>query len=405
MPNIERPSFSALAEAPYAGPIVELVDRIVQPPAEQAKTIGVDSDRWVEERTRDGFTKTDYFFNTSQKSPKFGLMFSAKSGYMGISQDERRILDEEAKEGLDVVFYQCLSSFPGGLDIKAGIGLGAYETVSYWSGVMKALEQGGYDTRAIIVDEASALKNGSTLGIEPGTADATVQALQSYLDVNNVSDRVLIRPIADMFDSSHARALNNVDVAAIRTEKTDQLEGAIASGEQTVATSRVRLLLGQLTIAGAQEVGLYPYLNETGTLPENIGLDQLPQSVIRHIVSQVVDFDTHMTLRSYLIEDAVKNGTDLPELGLPGRHVMRAGTTKSTSRPSVRLIPNGRDRRKQIVQLPYAIPTYNADGTIEGLARNVDLKSGRYGNAYNSYNRISASDGRPLALVAPSNSN
>jgi hypothetical protein len=379
----------------------ELAATFVPSPADQARSIGLDSERWMDERSREGFTPIAYFFNTSRQTPKYGLMFSANSGYKPVSPEDRKVLEEHAKDGLDIIFYQCMSSFPGGFDTEASAGLAAYETVAYWAGAMKSLENSGYDVRAVIVDEASALQQSSSLGLSNGNVQATVSNLREYLGQHGAEDKVLVRPIADMFTSPHAAIFSGIDVEAMRRGKTEALEGVISSGQQTLEAARVRLLLGQLTARGMQELGLDPYLDDNGALPEELPLSALPRSVTGHIVDQVVELDTRMSLRGHLIEDAQARGTDLPELGVPGRHVMRAGTTKSLSRPSVRLVPNGRDARKQVVQVPYAIPTYSSEGSLEGFAKNVDLKSGRYGNAYNEYHRIYAQDGRPLALVAP----
>ncbi len=381
--------------------IDEQVADFVLPPADQTRNMLYDSERWIDDRSCEDFTPISYFFNTSRKTPKYGLMFSANSGYLPVSPDERSALEIHAKEGLDIVFYQCMSSFPGGFDVESGVGLAAYETVAYWAGAMCSLETSGYDVRAIIVDEASALQKSAALGLGNGNAQATVASLRDYLGQHGVEDKVLVRPIAEMFTSLHAEALKEIDIDAIRVSKVEYLENIISSDQQTMEAARVRLLLGQLTAGGAVDLGLDTFLDDNGVLPEATPLSALPHEVMDHIVGQVVELDTKMTLRSVLIEDAKSRGTDLPELGMPGRHIMRAGTTKSLSRPSVRLVPQGRDARKQVVQVPYAIPTYGSDGSLQGFARNVDLRSGRYGDAYNDYRRIYAEGGKPVALVAP----
>jgi hypothetical protein len=386
----------------YHGSTQDLVSDFVTSPSQQADIIKLDSEQWLEERSRDGFTPIDYFLNTSRKTPQYGLMYSANSGYLPIGPEERRTLEANAKDGLDIVFYQCMSSFPGGFNVESSAGLAAYETVAYWAGVMSVFKNDGYDVRAIIVDEASALLPSEPLGINDEGIRATVSDLKSYLDQHSVDDRVLVRPIADMFSSAHASSLSDIDIAAIRMQKTHVLEEAISMDEKTIATARVRLLIGQLSSIGTQQLGLEPYLDENGVVPETIPLSVLPRDAARHIIGQVVELDTKMSLRSLLIGDAEIRGTCLPELGETNRHTMRAGTTKSLERPSVRLVPNGRDSRKQVVQVPYAIPAYDYIKSLQGFARNVDLKSGRYGDAYNEYGQIYAENGRPLALIAPS---
>ena len=203
-----------------------------------------------------------------------------------------------------------------------------------------------------------------------------------------------------MFASSHATVLGEISIEALRKSRAKALEADISSGAKTVGTARVRILLDQLTISAAQELGLAAYFDDTGLLPKELPLSALPCEAVSYIVSRSAEIETLMALRDYLIKDAQNRGTDLPELGVPGRHVMRAGTTKIPGRPSVRLAPNGRDAAGQVIQLPYAIPTYGSDGSLSGFAKNVHLKSGVYGNMYDGYHGVCAENGRLLTIHA-----